>query len=99
MNDFDRRWHALVAASRSAPSSTAEMREPLDPARAQGLAERALGHRERQMRQRKELRAMTLAAGACLAWLPLATALPSLAALTGVAAICVALVGYEALRA
>ena len=68
MNDFDRRWHALVAASRSASASTAAPRErPLDPASARGFAERALAHRERRLRLRKELRGMALAACACLA--------------------------------
>jgi low temperature requirement protein LtrA len=40
-----------------------------------------------------------LAAAACLALVPLATELPSLAALAGVAAICAALVAAESLRA
>jgi low temperature requirement protein LtrA len=40
-----------------------------------------------------------VAATACLALVPLATALPSLAALACVAAVCAALVGYESLRA
>jgi low temperature requirement protein LtrA len=40
-----------------------------------------------------------VAAAGCLALLPLAVELPSLAALGGVAAVCAALVGYEALRA
>jgi low temperature requirement protein LtrA len=40
-----------------------------------------------------------LAAAACLALFPLATELPSLAALAGVAAVCAALVATESLRA
>jgi low temperature requirement protein LtrA len=40
-----------------------------------------------------------VAAGACVALLPLATELPSLAALAAVAAVCAALVAYESLRA
>ena len=68
MSDFDRRWHELVASSRSAPPSTADWRgTPLDPASAQGIAQRALAHRERRLRQRRELRGMALAAGLCLA--------------------------------
>jgi low temperature requirement protein LtrA len=40
-----------------------------------------------------------VAAGACAALLPLALELPALAALATVAAVCVALVGYESARA
>jgi low temperature requirement protein LtrA len=39
------------------------------------------------------------AAGVCVAFLPLATELPALAALAGVAAVCAGLVAYESLRA
>ena len=40
-----------------------------------------------------------VAAGACIALLPLAIELPALAALAAVAAVCAALVAYESLRA
>lgn len=63
MNDFDRRWQALVAAARQAPAH----RAPLSDLHAARLAAHGLAAAARQREAERAWRGMALAAGLFLA--------------------------------
>jgi low temperature requirement protein LtrA len=94
----------IVLLALGAKKTLGDVDEPLEAVTAAALCGGAAIYLAADVAFRRRCRAAAqpqrlVAAVACLALLPLAIELPALAALAGVAAVGVALVGYESLRA